>query len=415
MRDLLVPGMLPVEQHDLEPDASFDGGELDCGNGLLLLIRQHLDALEPGQVLEIRSREPSVEEDLPAWCRLTNNELLSWIKSGKQRSFLVRKSGARGSASTSSRPPASAATVAVEAGQSKSANLLIPPLAVMGIGSWPRPKWMLRAVHEYLEGKISDEDFQEIANDAVRLAVSEQEKSGVDVITDGEQRRDNYASFVGKRLENCQLIPLVDLLPLVDHPEEFEQQLKQLDVPAAAVRHPAVFGKIKRRSTLAAHECKFLRTITDKPIKVSLPGPYLLTRTMYLDCFKERAYATRDELANDIVGILREEIADLLVAGAALIQLDEPILTEIVFGSSHGQRSFMCGALSERGAPDDELQFAINLINAVIAAFPRDRLAMHVCRGNWTPDESAALTGSSSIRSTSEHFSWNFARHVQVS
>ena len=64
-----------VERHPLPPDASFDGGDLDCGNGLLLLIRQHIDPLRAGQLLEFRSTEISVEEDLPAWCRLTGNEL----------------------------------------------------------------------------------------------------------------------------------------------------------------------------------------------------------------------------------------------------------------------------------------------------------------------------------------------------
>ncbi len=62
------------------PDVSFDGGDLDCGNGLLLLIRKHIDPLQRGGLLEIRSTEISVDEDLPAWCRMTGNELVSFIK-----------------------------------------------------------------------------------------------------------------------------------------------------------------------------------------------------------------------------------------------------------------------------------------------------------------------------------------------
>ena len=85
--------MDPVEKHALTADVGFDGGDLDCGNGLLLLIRQNIDPLSPGQLLEIRSTEISVDEDLPAWCRMTSNELVSWTKQGKQRSFLVRKGG----------------------------------------------------------------------------------------------------------------------------------------------------------------------------------------------------------------------------------------------------------------------------------------------------------------------------------
>jgi len=83
--------MEPVDRHQLEPDRSFDGGDLDCGNGLLLLIRQHLDPMERGQLLEFRSTEISVEEDFPAWCRMTGNELVSFVRRGKERSFLVCK------------------------------------------------------------------------------------------------------------------------------------------------------------------------------------------------------------------------------------------------------------------------------------------------------------------------------------
>ena len=74
--------MKPTDQHPLPPDVSFDGGDLDCGNGLLLLIRKHIDPMARGQLLEIRSTEISVDEDLPAWCRLTSNELVSFTRVG---------------------------------------------------------------------------------------------------------------------------------------------------------------------------------------------------------------------------------------------------------------------------------------------------------------------------------------------
>ncbi|MGN6716285.1 MAG: 5-methyltetrahydropteroyltriglutamate--homocysteine methyltransferase [Candidatus Binatia bacterium] len=263
----------------------------------------------------------------------------------------------------------------------------------MGIGSWPRPRWMLQAMHEHVEGRLGDEEFQSTADDAVRLAVEAQLRSAVDVVTDGEQRRDNYASFVGGLLENCQLIPLTDLLPLVDDPEEFEKELQSLDVPASEVRHPAVFGKLKRGRPIAAHELEFVRALTDKPVKIALPGPYLLTRIMWMECISDKAYASREELAADIVQILREEINDLLSGGAALIQLDEPVLTEVVFTGAKNSRSFMCGALSEKGSPEHELAFARELINQVLDGTPLERTAIHICRGNWTRDESAALSG----------------------
>lgn len=393
--------MLPLEKHEHQAHASFDGGDLDCGNGLLLLIRRHLDRLESGQLLEIRSVEPSVDEDLPAWCRLTKNELISWTKQGSQRSFLICKAGTATTSIDADVLPVirkEQKTVDIKSkvvAQSELAShrQSILPLSVMGIGSWPRPQSLIPVMHQYLEGKVTEENFQAQADAAIKLAVSMQEDAGADVITDGEQRRDNYASFVGKRLENCQLIPLVDLLPLVEHPEDFQRQMEQLDVPASVVRHPAVHGRIRRTAPLAAHEATFLRTLTDKPIKVSLPGPYLLTRTMYMDCFKDKAYNSREDLSGDIVQVLREEIAELLHAGAAIVQLDEPILTEVVFSPPGSARTFMCGALSERRDSHHELGFAVELINSVARGFSSDRLAIHVCRGNWSADESVALEG----------------------
>lgn len=391
--------MDPAERHEHAPDVSFDGGDLDCGNGLLLLIRRHIDPLPRGGLLEIRSREISVDEDLPAWCRLTGNELVSWTKVQKQRSFLVCK----GRLEERGQEPAAAdvapAPVA-EAGPAESPRRApvtpppIPELAVMGVGSWPRPRWMIGAMHDYVEGRLPEASFHETADDAVRLAVAAQEQAGVDVVTDGEQRRDSYASFVASRLDNCQLIPLVDLLPLVDDPEEFESELRALDIPAGEVRHPAVFGKLSRSRPLVAHEVDFVCTLTDRPVKVALPGPYLLARTMWMECISDQAYDSREEIAGDIVRVLREELAELMDAGAALVQFDEPVLSEVVFSGAKNKRSFMCGALSESLEPEHELAFARDLLNAVYEGFPRERTALHVCRGNWTPDEDVALAGS---------------------
>jgi 5-methyltetrahydropteroyltriglutamate--homocysteine methyltransferase len=269
----------------------------------------------------------------------------------------------------------------------------VPALAVMGIGSWPRPRWLLEALHARLEGRLDDATFQATADDAVRLVVAAQQRAGASVLTDGEQRRDSYANFVGMRLDDCQSIPLVDLLALVDDPEKLEREFAALDVPAASVRHPALFGKLRRTRPLVRHEADFLLPLADRPIKVAMPGPYLLSRLLWLECVSDRAYESREALAVDIVTLLREELFDLLAAGVSLVQLDEPVLSEVVFGAPTRRRSFMCGALSERRETPEELAFARDLINAVVAGAPRDRVVLHMCRGNWTPDESAALSG----------------------
>jgi 5-methyltetrahydropteroyltriglutamate--homocysteine methyltransferase len=113
-----------------------------------------------------------------------------------------------------------------------------------------------------------------------------------------------------------------------------------------------------------------------------------------MECISDRFYADRASLAKDIVRVLREELHHLLAGGAALVQLDEPILSEVVFGGSvTGNRTFMCGVLDAKGDTETELAFAEGLLREVTAGLPRERLALHVCRGNWTPDESVALAG----------------------
>lgn len=392
--------MDPAVKHPYEPNAGFDGGDLDCGGGLLLLIRRNIDPLERGQLLEILSTEPTVEIELPAWCRMTRNELVSWTKSGNQRSFMISKGPFVERASNTGATPASPIgeqlRVEVKVPDSLPAPAAAPtiaPLSVMGIGSWPRPGWMLRAVHDHLEGRLNDADFHDTADDAVRLSMEAQLRAGVDVLTDGEQRRDSYASFVGGLLDNCQLIPLSDLAAIVDDPEKFELELRALDVPATDVRHPVVYGKLGRSGPLAVRELEFAKTFADRPIKVALPGPYLLTRTMWLDCLTDRPYETREELAVDVVRVLREELHYLLASGAALVQFDEPVLTEVVFGGASRTRSFMCGALSERLDAAMELGLAIELMNELVRDLPAERIGLHICRGNWTADESVALSG----------------------
>ena len=390
--------MDPFEQHVHEPDTSFDGGDLDCGGGLLLLIRRHIDPLEPGGLLEILSTDSTVEVELPAWCRLTGNELVSWTKDDNWRSFLVSKGpySGRNGAQAPAAPTMQQFREEVSIPDSlpePSPAPKIAPLSVMGIGSWPRPGWMLRAMHDHLEGRLGEEEFRATANDAVKLCIDAQLRAGVDVLTDGEQRRDNYASFVGGLLDNCQLIPLSDLTAMVDDASKFQRELRALDVPAGEVRHPVVYGKLGRSRSLAVHEIEYARTCSDIAVKVALPGPYLLTRTMWLDCLTDRPYEARDELARDVVRVLREEAQFLLASGAALVQFDEPVLTEVVHGGLRAGRTFMCGALSERLEPGPELDFAVGLLNEVVHGLPQERIALHVCRGNWTPDESAALSG----------------------
>src|SRR5438045_7654625 len=105
------------------------------------------------------------------------------------------------------------------------------------------------------------------------------------------------------------------------------------------------------------------------------------------------AYPDKESLGADVVAILRDEIARLARAGADFIQLDEPVLTELVFTQGR-TRTFMCAALAARRDPAEELKFAMDLLSQALAAAGEVRTGLHVCRGNWRRDERTLLAGS---------------------
>jgi 5-methyltetrahydropteroyltriglutamate--homocysteine methyltransferase len=261
------------------------------------------------------------------------------------------------------------------------------------VGSWPRPPELLRALSRKQRGQLSPEAFDQIADAAVLEALGHQESAGVDLVTDGEQRRDNFYSFVAEKLEGVRLMSLAEMLDVVEDKAGFERILQTLDVPAFSIQNPTCVGRIARRAPLALDEYRFLRQHTDRPIKVPLPGPYLLTRAMWVQEVTRAVYPSKEDLAEDVVRVLREEVLALRDAGVDFIQLDEPVLTELVF--TQGQtRTFMCAALAARKDPKEELEFAVGLINRVVAGLEGTRTGLHICRGNWSQKEETLLRGS---------------------
>ena len=269
----------------------------------------------------------------------------------------------------------------------------VPLFPVTTVGSWTRSPELLRAQSRKQRGKISAAEFERVADDAVLETLRLQEEAGVDLVTDGEQRRDNFYSFVAEKLDGVRLMSLAEMLDLVEDKDGFERILQTLDVPAFSIRNPTCVGRIERRAPLALDEYLFLRQHTDRPIKVPLPGPYLLTRAMWVKEATRAAYPTKEDLAEDVVRILRQEVSELHDAGADFVQFDEPVLTELVF--TQGQtRTFMCAALAARNDPAEELEFAVDLINRVVTGLDGLRIGLHVCRGNWSQKEQILLKGS---------------------
>jgi 5-methyltetrahydropteroyltriglutamate--homocysteine methyltransferase len=263
-----------------------------------------------------------------------------------------------------------------------------PLYPVTVVGSWPRPEWLLEASRKRAK------DLGALRDRAVLAALDAQVRAGVDIVSDGEQRRDNFYSFLCERLDGLKLMSLAQLLDYVEDKAAFEQLLRALDVPAFAIKNPTVVAKLERNRPLVVDDFCFLREHTLLPIKVTLPGPYLLSRSIWVKGLSETAYPTRELLNDDIVRILREELKDLIAAGADVVQFDEPVLSELVFAGKSATRTFMCAALAAKASPESELELAVELINRVVDGLTGPVRALHVCRGNWSTKDDVLLTGS---------------------
>ena len=273
----------------------------------------------------------------------------------------------------------------------------LPVLPITLVGSWPRRKSLLRAQKAKRKGQLSEEEFQGLADEEVRRVLQLQTKAGVDIVTDGEQRRDSFFSFVADKLDGVTMMTLAEMLDVIEDKAGFEMILQTLDVPAFSISNATCTGPVTRRTSLAVDEVRFLKQHTDKPVKVPLPGPYLLTRGMFVKELSQEHYESKEALGDAVVALLREEITELLDAGADIVQFDEPVLTEVVF--TQGQaRTFMCAHLAATNDPAGELEFAVDLVNRVLDGidFAKHgaRVGLHICRGNWSQDESTLLRGS---------------------
>ena len=269
----------------------------------------------------------------------------------------------------------------------------LPLFPITTTGSWPRPPELLSALRQKQRGQLPSESFDQIADKAVLAALNFQESAGADLVTDGEQRRDNFYSFVADKLQGVQLMSLAEMLEVVEDRAGFERILQTLDVPAFSIQNPTCVDRIKRRQPLALNEFLFLRQHTNRPIKIPLPGPYLLTRAMWVKEVTRAVYPKKEDLAEDVIRALREEAFALRDAGVDFIQFDEPVLTEIVF--TQGQtRTFMCASLAASKDPKEELEFAVDVINRVVEGLGGVRTGLHICRGNWSTQEETLLRGS---------------------
>ena len=183
------------------------------------------------------------------------------------------------------------------------------------VGSYPQPDWlvdrtlltkmMAPRVRVREVWRIPPERLEEAQDDATIVAIREQERAGIDIITDGEIRRESYSNKFANALDGIDRERLGEIVGRTGN-----------KVPV-----PIVSGPIRRREPVEVRDVAFLRAHTDKTIKITLPGPFTMTQQVV-----DEYYKNEESLAFAYADAVNEEIHDLFVAGADIVQLDEPWL-----------------------------------------------------------------------------------------
>jgi 5-methyltetrahydropteroyltriglutamate--homocysteine methyltransferase len=183
------------------------------------------------------------------------------------------------------------------------------------VGSYPQPDWLIDRTK--LAGlfpprvrakelwRVAPEWLEQAQDDATLLAIRDQERAGLDIITDGEMRRESYSNRFATALEGVDIDNPGTALDRSGHPNPV----------------PRVVGRIRRRHPVQVRDVTFLRANTDHKIKMTVPGAFTMAQQAQNDFYKDEV-----ELAMDYATAVNEEIKDLFAAGADVVQIDEPYL-----------------------------------------------------------------------------------------
>ena len=213
------------------------------------------------------------------------------------------------------------------------------PFTISLMGSMPRSNIVLEAKRNIKNSKISQQEYNDIIFEETKKIVDLQVDAGVDIITNGELDRDNYISFVSEKVNGIKIMTNEEIIDfsVKRNREGFEESLIERDADTANIKNPIVHDKIDTDATLEYDSMLSLKRITDLPIKATLPSPYLLTRTTWLTGVSDLVYSSREELGKDIVTLISNEVKRLIDLGVAVIQLDDPILAEIVLADDEDE------------------------------------------------------------------------------
>jgi 5-methyltetrahydropteroyltriglutamate--homocysteine methyltransferase len=215
----------------------------------------------------------------------------------------------------------------------KMAELPLLPTAV--VGSYAMPGWLERLKTDYFLRRISRHDLDEIHDTAVKAAIKDQEAAGVDIITDGELRRDNMIDYFALRLPGVE----------IDH----ASKKFYYDFYDSVIR-----GKMPMATLGLVEDFRFLRRYTERATKFTITGPHSLVRRI-----RNEFYTSEADFALDLARTMNLELRELAKAGATYLQIDEPYYS---------------------GFPED-LPWAIKALNSLIDGVEA-KIGLHICYGN---------------------------------
>jgi 5-methyltetrahydropteroyltriglutamate--homocysteine methyltransferase len=224
-------------------------------------------------------------------------------------------------------------------------ELLLPTSLV---GSYPQPDWLIdraklagrfpprvRATELW---RVPADYLAQAQDDATLLAIRAQERAGLDIITDGEMRRESYSNRFATALEGVDL----------DNPGT------ALDRSGHANPVPRVTGRIRRRHPVEVRDVEFLRANTDRLVKITVPGPFTMAQQAQNDF-----YPSKEEMALDYAAAVHDEIRDLFAAGADIVQIDEPYM---------------------QARPQEAREYGLKAVNRAVDGIV-GRTALHICFG----------------------------------
>jgi 5-methyltetrahydropteroyltriglutamate--homocysteine methyltransferase len=223
-------------------------------------------------------------------------------------------------------------------GSRRLSHTLLPTTV---IGSYSVPEWLGQLKNDYYRHRISRRYLDEIHEMAIKAAIVDQERAGIDIVSDGELRRDNDVDYVLSRLPGVQ----------IERPDKADY----FDYYDAGISRP--LPAPGRANLGLAEDFRFVRQLTDRPVKLSITGPYSLAHR--ISDTSGAAYPDHADLVRALAGLLAAEAAELARAGAQVLQIDEPFLA---------------------GYPEDA-GLAVQAVNIVTAGADVSWI-LHVCYGN---------------------------------